>query len=232
MAAGVFTGLVQTQGRLLARSSQSQGFRLAVGHDFGPLELGESIAVNGVCLTVTRAHPGRFEADASRETISRSTLGDLPIGNTLHLERALRVSDRLGGHIVSGHVDAVARLMESRASADGWELTFEQPPALRPFIAEKGSISIDGVSLTINQISDASFTVMVIPHTLASTHLGSMRRGEEANLEVDVLARYVVHLARLGGVRSEVEADRAAPDDTPVTRDEALKAALARAGFV
>lgn len=228
MAGGVFTGLVQTKGRLLARSPRSQGYRLTVSHDFGALDLGESIAVNGVCLTVTSANAQQFEADASRETIARSTLGHLPIGQKLHLERALRVSDRLGGHIVAGHVDAITRLLEATVSPDGSELVFEQPASLRPYVAEKGSICIDGVSLTINRITEASFSVMIVPHTLASTHLGSLRRGDEVNVEVDVLARYVVHLIRLGA-----PADTTANSSDEVgERDRTLRESLARAGFL
>lgn len=229
MAGGVFTGLVQTQGRLLARSPRSQGFRLALSHDFGVLELGESIAVNGVCLTVSSANAQQFEADASRETIARSTLGHLPIGQKLHLERALRVSDRLGGHIVAGHVDAITRLLEASESADGSELVFEQPASLRPYVAEKGSICLDGVSLTINRISEASFSVMIVPHSLASTHLGSLRRGDEVNVEVDVLARYVVHLVRLG---TPASAMATSSSDEVAERDRALRDSLARAGFL
>lgn len=226
MARFVFTGLVQTQGRLLARSPRQQGFRLAVGHDLGSLELGESIAVNGVCLTVTATQRERFEADTSEETISRSTLGKLPLGQSVHLERALRVSDRLGGHIVAGHVDAVAHLLETQSVGDALELVFEQPTALVPFIAEKGSIAVDGVSLTINRASASSFSVMVVPHTQRSTRLGSLRRGDSVNLEVDVLARYIVHFARVGAAALD-------PNSTEDTdRDASLRRTLARAGLL
>lgn len=223
----VFTGLVQTQGRLLARSPRQQGFRLAVGHDLGPLELGESIAVNGVCLTVTAAQRERFEADTSEETITRSTLGKLPIGHTVHLERALRVCDRLGGHIVAGHVDAVTELLEIKPAGDALELVFAQSAALIPFVAEKGSIAVDGVSLTINRVSQSSFSVMVVPHTQRSTCLGSLRRGDSVNLEADVLARYIVHFARVG-VAAPLDQN---PKDS-ADRDDALRRTLQRAGLL
>lgn len=225
-AAGVFTGLVQTQGKLLARSPRGNGFRLCVSHDLGPLELGESIAVNGVCLTATVCQADRFEADASRETISRSTLGALPIGGSVHLERALRVGDRFGGHIVAGHVDAIARVLELEKHEDSLELVFELPKALLPFIAEKGSVAVDGVSLTINQVSSNQFSVTIIPHTQSATHLHALRKGDAVNLEVDVLARYVVHLARMTAPQGS-EPTREVAD-----RDASLRLALKNAGIL
>ncbi len=222
----MFTGLVQPQGKLLARSPRGKGFRLTIAHGFGPLELGESIAVNGVCLTAAICRTDRFEADASRETVSRSNLGSLSIGSSLHLERALRVGDRFGGHIVSGHVDAITHLVEVTQADDSLELVFELPNRLLPFIAEKGSVAIDGVSLTISQVTPKSFGVIVVPHTQQATHLATLQQGAAVNVEVDVLARYVVHLARIGATSAaESQAD-------PLSRDASLQQALRNAGIL
>jgi riboflavin synthase len=228
MAALVFTGLVTAQGQLLARSPRGAGVRLRVAHDYGPLELGESVAVNGCCLTVTTHHPQYFDADASTETISRTNLGTLPIGSSVHLERALRVGDRFGGHIVTGHIDAGSSLLEIQHCGEALELLFELPPQLLVFIAEKGSVAVDGVSLTVNRTTETSFSVMLIPHTQQATHLGSLRRGDVVNLEIDVLARYVVHLAevRIGAT------DAPGPVASAPDRDTSLRNALTRAGFL
>jgi riboflavin synthase len=228
MAWEVFTGLVQMQGQLAGRSPREAGFRLSVKHGLGPLELGESIAVNGVCLTVTACHPERFDADTSVETVSRTTLGELPIGRAVHLERALRLGDRLGGHIVAGHVDAVTKLLSLRKSGESNELTFELPGALRAYVAEKGSIAIDGVSLTSNRVTSESFSAMVVPYTLNSTHLGLLRRGDAVNLEIDVLARYVVHAARVGFASEQPQGTDAGRPD----RETALQQTLLRAGIL
>jgi len=224
----VFTGLVQAQGQLTIRSRRGDGFRLRIAHDLGPLDLGESIAVNGVCLTVTAWSQREFEADSSTETVARSTLGTIPIGMGLHLERALRVGDRFGGHIVAGHVDGTARLSDSRSAGDSLELVFEQPRDLVVYIAEKGSIAIDGVSLTVNRVTPVHFSVMVVPHTLRSTRLGSLRRGDDVNVEADILARYVVHLARVG-----LNVDASRPESSVGTDpDAALRKTLQRAGIL
>lgn len=222
----MFTGLVQTQGKLLARGPRGEGFRLGVAHNLGPLELGESVAVNGVCLTATLCHPERFEADVSRETVACSNLGALSIGASVHLERALRVGDRFGGHIVAGHVDAISRLLEVKKFGDALELGFELPHGLLPYLAEKGSVALNGVSLTINWVKATQFGVTVVPHTQHSTHLATLQLGDLVNVEVDVLARYVVHLARLGAITG-IEPVEASPD-----RDASLRLALIKAGIL
>lgn len=230
MAGAVFTGLVQTQGQLLGRSARGTGFRLSIGHDFGELLMGESIAVNGACLTVATFSAGRFEADCSSETAERTNLGIIQVGQSVHLERALRVGDRLGGHYVTGHIDAQVTVVERATRGESLELTFELPAAFRAYVATKGSVTLDGVSLTVNRSESQRFSVMVVPHTARSTRLGSLRRGDAVNFEVDVLARYVVHLAQVG---REAEANSGANSEASTTsRDEALKHALAKAGML
>jgi riboflavin synthase len=223
----VFTGLVQQQGQLLARSPRGSGYSLSIAHAFGALEIGESIAVNGVCVTVTRDNSDRFEADASVETVARTTLGALPIGTAMHLERAMRIGDRFGGHIVSGHVDATTTLQAVEPQGDALELHFAAPESLACYIADKGSITIDGVSLTVNRVQPSHFSVMVVPHTQQMTHLGLLRRGNAVNVEVDILARYVVHWARTGATGNTRSDDSGA-----LERDASLRNALIRAGLL
>lgn len=167
--------------------------------DDGPLALGESIAVNGACLTVDAISGDGFEVDASAETLARTTLGALKAGGTVHLERALRAADRMGGHIVTGHVDGVGSLLERQAVGDSIALVFRLPGELAPFVAEKGSITVEGVSLTVNAAGPDRFDVTIIPHTLAKTHLGQLRQGDAVNLEVDLVARYVGRLLAFRG---------------------------------
>jgi riboflavin synthase len=226
----MFTGLVQTQGQLLSRHARESGFVLGLRHDFGTLILGESIAVNGACLTVISFTQNRFDADCSKETAERTNLGRLALGSSVHLERALKVGDRLGGHLVSGHVDAIAPLLESHQQGEAYELSFELPSALYPYLAEKGSVTLDGVSLTVNRVNPERFSVMVVPHTLRSTHLGSLRRGDGVNLEVDILSRYVVHAARVTSGSDATAEPKDANTSNP--RDESLRNALARAGML
>lgn len=203
----MFTGIIQGVGRLLAREERGGDARLriAVGNlPFAEVALGESIAVNGVCLTVvafdTPSAGGYFEADASTETLSLTTLGSLPVGAALNLERALRASDRLGGHLVSGHVDGVGRVLEAWEDARAQRWRFAVPAALARYLAQKGSIAVDGVSLTVNLVADgaatgeASFDVALVPHTVANTAFASTRVGDAVNLEVDQVARYVERL--------------------------------------
>jgi riboflavin synthase len=198
----MFTGLVAIAGTLAAvrhagdaSATRDLGARLEIRARFedGPLALGESIAVNGACLTVDAIAPdgGGFEVDASAETLARTTLGALEVGSPVHLERALRAADRLGGHIVTGHVDGVGTLAERRAVGDAVWMAFRVPSELAKFIAEKGSIAVDGVSLTVNAVEGDRFEVTIIPHTLEKTTFGAIAPGQRVNLEVDVIARYV-----------------------------------------
>ena len=158
--------------------------------------MGESIAVDGACLTVTAHRGRRFTADVTPETLRRTTLGALPRGARVNLERALRVGDRIGGHIVLGHVDGVGRLLAIRPEGNWFLYRFRAPRALAPYLVEKGSIAVDGVSLTIFDCRGTSFTVALIPHTLKETTLGERRPGDRVNLEADVLLKHIAALVR------------------------------------
>lgn len=190
----MFTGLVEEKGGLVARRSRGPDAVLEVRTSLTGLTLGESIAVDGVCLTVTRTTSAGFEADVSAETLARTTLGSAPIGAPLNLERSLTLSARLGGHLVSGHVDGVGTLLERRPVGSATSLRFGFPPPLGRFIAEKGLVAVSGVSLTVNGVRGDSFEVMIIPHTAAVTSIGALTVGAGVNLEVDLIARYVARL--------------------------------------
>jgi riboflavin synthase len=196
----MFTGLVQALGTLSATRSVAGGVVLSIRAPFSALELGESIATDGTCLTVMRDLGGGFEAHASTETLAKTTLGALRAGARVHLERALRAGDRLGGHLVTGHVDGVGHLVEKRPVGENLEVTFEVPEALAPFVAPKGSITVDGVSLTVNGVRGARFDVMLVPFTQRETKLGQIPERGRVNLEVDVLAKYVARLLGKKGV--------------------------------
>ncbi|HEY0309852.1 MAG TPA: riboflavin synthase [Luteimonas sp.] len=193
----MFTGLVQGVGTLLAREPRGGDARLRIA--FGTLDapdvaLGESIAVNGCCLTVVGFDAAGFEADASNETLALTTLGQLPPGAALNLERALRADDRLGGHLVSGHVDGIGRVLAIAADGRAQRWRFAAPAPLRRYIARKGSITVDGTSLTVNAVDADGFEVMLVPHTVAHTAFAATRAGDAVNLEVDLVARYVERL--------------------------------------
>lgn len=193
----MFTGLIQSVGTLLQREPRGGDVRLRIGTGtlpFGDVALGESIAVNGVCLTVIEFDAASFAVDASTETLALTTLGGLAIGAPVNLERAMLPTDRLGGHLVSGHVDGVGRVREVWPDARAQRWRFEVPAALRKYIATKGSICVDGVSLTVNGIDDDGFEVALIPHTVAHTAFSATQVGDAVNLEVDLVARYVERL--------------------------------------
>jgi riboflavin synthase len=215
----MFTGLVELKGTLARRSRRGPGYRLAVESGFGPLVLGESISVSGACLTVVSSDSRSFEADVSLETASKTTLGALHVGGSVNLERSLKIGDRLGGHLVSGHVDAVAELVGVAPAGEAQRLSIAYPAELARFIAVKGSITLDGVSLTVNAIDGDVLEVMVIPHTLSVTTLGELKAGAKLNLEVDTLARYAVRFLEVSG---------APIAGSPEAR---LKEALRHAGF-
>src|SRR5690606_3716416 len=193
----MFTGLVQGVGRLDARESRGGDARLRIAVGSLPLadaQLGESIAVNGVCLTVVAFDDQAFEADASNETLALTTLGALAVGTPLNLERALRADDRLGGHLVSGHVDGVGKVrsMEPDARAQRW--SFAAPRPLLRYIAKKGSVCVDGTSRAVNDVDGDGFEVALVPHTVEHTAFKATRTGDPVNIEVDQVARYVERL--------------------------------------
>lgn len=192
----MFTGLIEEMGSLESCRVQGSSAVLRIN---GPLvtsdaQVGSSIAVNGVCLTVTELDQGVFQADVMAETLRRTTLGKLTAGAPVNLERALKASDRLGGHIVQGHVDGIAPLLERSAGVDWDDFTFGLPAALARYAASKGSIAIDGVSLTVTHVSEQAFGVSLIPVTLQHTTLGALQPGDLVNLEMDVIAKYVERL--------------------------------------
>ena len=193
----MFTGLIQAVGTLSHRESRSGDARLRIGVGglpFGDVALGESIAVNGVCLTVIEFDASSFAVDASTETLALTTLGGLAIGAPVNLERAMLPTDRLGGHLVSGHVDGVGRVLDVQPDARAQRWRFSAPAALSKYIATKGSICVDGVSLTVNAVDAAGFEVALIPHTVAHTAFAGTQVGDAVNLEVDLVARYVERL--------------------------------------
>lgn len=189
----MFTGLVKDVGTLNRTAPTASGTALTIQTSWptSELELGESIAVDGACLTVTAISDKTFSAEASRETLERTTLGDRRVGDSVHLERALRLADRLGGHLVLGHVDAVGTCVGRSPMGDATQLEFEAPPAVMQYVIEKGSITIDGVSLTVNGCDSQRFDVVIIPHTSTATKFGDCTVGTRVNLEADVVGKYV-----------------------------------------
>ncbi len=195
----MFTGIIVATGRVVESRAQGGDLRLAVQApdiDSGRLGLGDSVSVQGVCLTVAQRDGAVFHADVSRETLEKTTLGALRPGARVNLEPSLRVGDALGGHWVSGHVDALGRVAAVREDARSWRVQIEMPPALMRFVATKGSVTVDGVSLTVNEVAAARFEVNLIPHTRAVTTLGELAAGAPVNLEIDLVARYLERLMK------------------------------------
>jgi riboflavin synthase len=193
----MFTGIVLAKGRVASITERGGDLELAIdaaGLDGARLGLGDSVCVQGACLTVTRKQGASFFADVSRETLSKTTLGKLKAGSNVNLEPSLRAGDALGGHMVSGHVDALGVLRQLAEDARSRRMEFELPAELMRFVAPKGSICIDGVSLTVNRVEGLRFDVNVIPHTLEHTTLGALRIDDEVNIEIDVVARYLERL--------------------------------------
>ena len=189
----MFSGIIADVGRIANAADREGGLRLTLAtHTLGlaDVQLGDSIAVNGVCLTVVAISGDAFTVDVSRETLG-CTVGLDATGAHVNLEKALRLSDRLGGHLVSGHVDGVGEVVAFDDLGESWKLVIRAPQALAKFIATKGSITINGVSLTINQVSGCEFALNLIPHTLLMTNLNNLKAGSQVNLEVDLIARYV-----------------------------------------
>jgi riboflavin synthase len=196
----LFTGLVQGLGRIGAIDRSEEGARVRIETPLvAELRAGDSIAVNGVCLSATSLEDGSFAADAMNETLSRTSLGDLAPGAEVNLELPLRAGDRLGGHVVQGHVDGVGAIADVADDGFARRIRIEAPPDLLRYVIEKGSIAVDGVSLTVAALDERSFTVSLIPDTVERTNLGRAAVGDRVNLEVDVLAKYVEKL--MEGVR-------------------------------
>ncbi len=217
----MFTGIILAVGRIASIQARGGDCRLKIATGKLPMAdcaLGDSIAVNGVCLTAVELGGDYFCADVSNETLSRTTLKSAKPGTPVNLELALTPSTRLGGHIVSGHVDGIGKVVEKQADARSIRFKFKAPDSLAKYIAEKGSICIDGISLTVNSVDGALFSVNIVPHTLQETTLGTTSVGGEVNLEVDLLARYMERL---------MKGESAAHDQGHVT--EAL---LQQAGFI
>lgn len=217
----MFTGLVEKVATLARIDKKGREATMRFDVALDGLELGESISCSGVCLTVTRFDTSGFEADVSMETLAVTTLGALPRGGAVNIERACRAGDRLGGHLVLGHVDGVGRVRSLSPVEDAWRFVVDAPPALARFFAPKGSVAVDGVSLTINVVHEPSgFEIMLVPHTLAVTTLGRHRAGDAVNIEIDVLARYVARQLEHAGVTGAG------------SRDARLLDTLARGGFL
>jgi riboflavin synthase len=194
----MFTGIIQDVGRIQQREVHAGDMRLTIAVDrlnLARVAVGDSICVQGVCLTVTALTEHSFAADVSRETLSLTTLGELEHLAAVNLEPALRAGDALGGHLVSGHVDGVATVIAATPEARSCRLTIQAPAALARYIARKGSVALDGVSLTVNEVDETRFGVYLIPHTLAVTTLGRLTNGARLNLEIDQVARYIERLA-------------------------------------
>lgn len=193
----MFTGIIQDVGRVQASEPRGGDLRLLIACarlDMSGLRVGDSICVQGCCLTATEVQGRTFSADISRETLELTTLGELRPGAAVNLEPALRAGDALGGHLVSGHVDGVARILEASGDARSRRLTIGAPAPLARYLASKGSVAVDGVSLTVNAVDATSFGVNIIPHTQTATTLGALSVGARVNLEVDQVARYLARL--------------------------------------
>jgi riboflavin synthase len=205
----MFTGLIQQVGSLAGKKSRSDGMSLVIRHApwDSPLGMGESVAVQGVCLTVTSLHAGEFSCDVLAETLKKTTLGNIPSGAKLNLERALRADERLGGHIVTGHIDGPGKVLSIEQKGDDWILEVACGDELLAGIVSKGSIAIDGVSLTVADLRRKSFTVHLIPQTWSHTSLQALKTGRDVNLETDIIGKYVQqYLGRMkggGGVTME-----------------------------
>jgi riboflavin synthase len=191
----MFTGIVTDLGKV--RKIEQRGdtrIEIETSYDMDDVEIGASIACSGPCLTVVEKGTGWFAVEASAETLNKTGVGDWEVGTAVNLERAMRIGDELGGHIVSGHVDAVATIVEMAAEGDSIRFIFEAPPDFAKFIAPKGSVSLDGVSLTVNEVHGNRFGVNIISHTQGETTFGGRKVGDSINMEIDTIARYVARI--------------------------------------
>jgi riboflavin synthase len=196
----MFTGLIEDLGtvRDIHIGTDQARLTVATGLPMAELTLGESIAVNGICLTVTSFGEGVFSADVSPETLRSTSLGGLARGGRVNLERALRLSDRLGGHLVTGHVDGLAGIVERRQEGNAWLFRFKVEPAVSSLLVAKGSVTVDGISLTVNEVINDSFSLAIIPHTLTMTNLQDRKVGDDVNVETDLIGKYVARFLQNG----------------------------------
>ncbi len=193
----MFTGIITDLGQVRRlRRGELLDLTIATSFDTSAIPIGASIACSGACLTVVAVEPGAFSAQASAETLARTTLGAWEEGTPVNLEKSLRVGDELGGHLVLGHVDGLARIVERRPEAESVRFVFEAPEELALLIAPKGSVALDGVSVTVNEVSGNRFSVNIIPHTLSCTNFAEAHPGQQMNLEIDLIARYVARLLK------------------------------------
>ena len=191
----MFTGIITDLGKIRAIEKRGDTrIEIETSYDTDDIDIGASIACSGPCLTVIEKGRGWFAIEASAETLDKTALGDWAVGTTVNLERAMRIGDELGGHIVSGHVDAVARIVDMQPEGDSVRFTFEAPQAFAKYIAPKGSVCLDGVSLTVNEVQGNRFGVNIISHTQGETTFGSRQVGDRINMEIDTIARYVAHI--------------------------------------
>jgi riboflavin synthase len=215
----MFTGLIQDVGRVVEVMHRARSSRIGIqtSLDLSDMTLGESVAVDGACYTVVEWSGQTFSVDVSPESLDRTTSGQLRRGHRVNLERALRLSDRLGGHLVLGHVDGVGQLRERRSEANAWHLRFSAPPAVARYLIPKGSVAVDGISLTVNECDDTSFSVTIIPHTADRTTLVDRSPGDSVNLEADVLGKYVAKLLGMGAAGGD-QNDQDDQGDARLTR--------------
>jgi len=228
----MFTGLIEATGSLTRVERRGPGVTLTLRapHTMvSELTLGESVAVDGACLTVTRYGGDAFTVDASSETMDRTTLGLRKVGDEVHLERALRLGDRLGGHWVSGHIDDTGALRSVKPLGEARELWFDAPPSVLRYVVEKGSIAIDGASLTVNQLDATGFSVVLIPHSQGLLHLSERSPGARVNLEADIIGKYV---ERLLGLAQGAHADHSVGSSTHGSARSLDLSTLAKAGFL
>ena len=211
----MFTGIIQATGTITRMESRSGDMRLSIATgqlDLSDVAMGDSIAVNGVCPTAVELPGDGFSADVSNETLALTTLGNLKVGSRVNLEKALTLSDRLGGHLVSGHVDGIGTVLERSPDARSERFVIEAPDVLARYIAQKGSVCVDGTSLTVNKVDGARFELNIVPHTLQETIIGDYVPGSKVNLEVDLIARYLERLmlgerAGLSGEKTDINED-------------------------
>jgi riboflavin synthase len=201
----MFTGIIQDVGKIISLESRQGGVRLAISTrvDLKTVRVGDSISVDGVCLTVVSLAGTAFTVEASPETLSRTTLSQARQGQRVNLEPALRMADPLGGHLVAGHVDGMGEVLEVTPEGNSWRYRFRAGEEIGRYLVEKGSVAVDGISLTVASLEDREFTVSVIPHTAESTTLGGKKPGDRVNLENDMIAKYVEKFVRHGGEQGE-----------------------------